>query len=53
LILILQVRKLNREAGESPARSRRCDVERVLFIPLEGSSGKVKHVKMRSQKNCL
>lgn len=27
---------LNREAGESPARSRRCDVERVLFIPLEG-----------------
>ena len=44
---------LNREAGESPARSRRCDVERVLFIPLEGSSGKVKHVKKRSQKNCL
>lgn len=22
---------LNREAGESPARSRRCDVERVLY----------------------
>lgn len=48
----LQVRRLNREAGVSPARSRRCKEEQPSFMSL-AKAGKAKEAMNLSQKNCL